>query len=114
MEQRRAPRIQPFVASCRYVVREERFAGFLTNLSRSGARVHSDAEPPAPDTPITVEVRLGGQATHVRIAGTVRWNQPSPRGGSMFGMSFDRIGAEEQRILDDVIEEFRRRAAQLT
>jgi hypothetical protein len=28
-------------------------------------------------------------------------------------MSFDGIGAEEQRVLDGVLEEFRRRAAQL-
>jgi hypothetical protein len=113
MEKRKAPRIQPFVASCRYVVGELRFTGFLTNLSRSGARVHTDAEPPPAGAEIGVEVRLGRQATHLRVPGTVRWTQPSPRGGFVFGMSFDGIGPGEQKILDEVIEEFRRRAAQL-
>jgi hypothetical protein len=56
---------------------------------------------------------MGRQATHVRLPATVRWGQPSPRGGFVFGMSFDGIHPEEQKILDGVIEEFRRRAAQL-
>jgi PilZ domain len=113
MEKRKAPRIQPFVASCRYVVGEQRYGGFLTNLSRAGARVHTDAEPPPVGAGIGVEVRLGRQATHLRVPGTVRWTQSSPRGGFVFGMSFDGIGPEEQKVLDGVIEEFRRRAAQL-
>jgi len=43
----------------------------------------------------------------------VRWVQPSSRGGFVFGVSFDSIAGEEQKILEGVIEEFRRRAAQL-
>jgi hypothetical protein len=113
MEKRQHPRIQPFVASCRYLVDERRFPGFLTDLSRAGARIHCDSEAPAKDTTITVEVRMGRLATHVRLPATVRWNQPSERGGFVFGVSFDGIGTEEQKILDSVIEEFRRRAAQL-
>jgi hypothetical protein len=113
MEQRKTPRIQPFVASCRCVVGERRFSGFLTNLSRAGARVHTDTEPPAAGAEIAVEVRLGRQATHLRVPATIRWTQSSPRGGFVFGLSFDGIGPGEQKVLDDVIEEFRRRAAQL-
>ena len=62
---------------------------------------------------ITVEVRMGRQATPVRLPATVRWGKPSRRGGFVFGMSFEGIGPDEQRILNAVIEEFRRRAAQL-
>jgi len=113
MEKRRAPRIPPFVASCRYVAGETRHAGVLTDLSRSGARVHADGEGPAPGAEVVVEVKLGRQATHVRIPGVVRWSKASERGGSVFGLSFDGIAAPEQQIVDDVIEEFRRRAAQL-
>jgi len=113
MEKRRAPRIPPFVASCRYVVGETRQTGILTDLSRSGARVHTEGEGPAPGGEVVVEVKLGRQATHVRIPGIVRWSHASDRGGSVFGLSFDGIGAAEQQIVDDVIEEFRRRAAQL-
>jgi hypothetical protein len=112
-KQRQTERIQPFVAACRYVAGDERFPGFLMNLSSAGARIHSDAEGPSAGTSITVEVRMGRQATHVRLPATVRWGQPSSRGGYVFGVSFDGIGADEQRVLDGVLEEFRRRAAQL-
>ena len=113
MEKRKNPRIQPFVAACRYVLEEQRTPGFLTDLSRAGARIHTDVEGPAKGTTIDVEVRMGRLATHVRLPATVRWSQPSDRGGFVFGVSFDGIGPEEQKILDGVIEEFRRRAAQL-
>jgi hypothetical protein len=112
-EKRHNQRIQPFVAACRYVVGGQRIPGFLTDLSSAGARIHSDLEGPSVGTSIMVEVRMGRQATHVRLPATVRWGQPSPRGGFVFGMSFDGIRAEDQKILDGVIEEFRRRAAQL-
>lgn len=112
-EKRHDPRIQPFVAACRYVEGERRTAGFLTDLSRAGARIHADAEGPAQQATITVEVRMGRMATHVRLPATVRWSKPSTRGGFVFGVSFDGIGSEEQKVLDGVIEEFRRRAAQL-
>jgi len=106
-------RIQPFVAACRYVVAGQRIPGFLTNLSYGGARIHSDVEGPAIGTSITIEVRMGRQATHVRLPATVRWGQPSPRGGFVFGTSFEGVRPEDQKVLDGVIEEFRRRAAQL-
>jgi hypothetical protein len=108
-EKRQNERIQPFVAACRYVVEERRTPGFLTDLSGGGARVHSDVEGPPVGSKITVEVRMGRQPTHVRLPATVRWGKPSSRGG--FG--FDGIGPDEKKILDGVIEEFRRRAAQL-
>jgi hypothetical protein len=113
MEKRQHPRIQPFVASCRYLDGERRIPGFLTDLSRAGARIHADVEAPAEKATISVEVRMGRVATHVRLPATVRWSKPSERGGYVFGVSFDGIGAEEQKVLDGVIEEFRRRAAQL-
>jgi PilZ domain len=113
MEKRRAFRIPPFVASCRYVVAERRHVGLLTDLSRSGARVHSEGAAPADGGEVVVEVKLGQSATHLRIPGTVRWSRPSPRGGVVFGMSFDGIGPAEQQVLDEVIQEFRRRAALL-
>ena len=112
-KQRQTERIQPFVVACRFVVEERRFPGFLMNLSQAGARIHSDTEGPAVGTSLTVEVRMGRQATHVRLPATVRWSQPSSRGGFVFGVSFDGVAGEEQQILEGVIEEFRRRAAQL-
>jgi hypothetical protein len=112
-EQRRAQRIQPFVAACRYVLAEGRIPGFLTELSPRGGRVHTDTEPPAVGTVLTVEARLGRQATHVRLPATVRWTRAVPRGGFLSGVSFDDIGPEEQGILEGVVDEFRRRAASI-
>jgi len=49
----------------------------------------------------------------LRISATVRWVQPSKRGGHVFGVSFDGIRPEEQKVVDSVVAEFRRRAAQI-
>jgi hypothetical protein len=112
-KKRKAQRIQPFVTPCRYVLDETRIPGFLTDLSERGGRIHTEAEPPAVGTVLTVEPRLGRQATHVRLPATVRWARPVPRGGFLFGVSFDGIGSEEQRVVDGVVDEFRRRAASI-
>jgi hypothetical protein len=112
-EKRRTQRIQPFVAPCRYVVGEQRVPGFLTDISRAGGRVQTDAAPPAVGTRLTVEARLGHKALPVRLAATVRWAGSSPRGGNVFGVSFDGTGPDEQAILDGVVAEFERRAASI-
>jgi PilZ domain len=112
-EKRRTPRIQPFVAPCRYVLGGKRVAGFITDISERGGRIHSDVEPPAVGAALTLEARLGRHATHLRIPATVRWSRPSPRGGFLFGLSFDGIAAETQHALEGVVDEFRRRAASI-
>jgi hypothetical protein len=112
-EKRQTQRIQPFVAPCRYVLGDRRLPGFLTDLSERGGRVHTEAEPPAAGAAVTVEARLGRQAVPVRIPATVRWVRPAPRGGSMFGVSFDGIGPDERKVIEGVVEEFRRRAASI-
>jgi hypothetical protein len=112
-EKRQTQRIAPFVAPCRYVSGEARVPAFLTDLSSRGARIHTDVAPPEPGAMIVVEVRLGGQAAHIRIPANVRWVQPSNRRGHVFGLSFEGIGSEEQKVVDSVVEEFRRRAAQI-
>jgi hypothetical protein len=112
-EKRRAPRIQPFVVPCRYVLQDRRIPGYLTDLGPAGGRVHTDIEPPAVGANVVLEARLGRQATHVRIPSVVRWSQASPRGGFVFGMSFDGIDPEARRVLETVVEEFHRRAAQI-
>jgi hypothetical protein len=112
-DKRRVPRIQPFVAPCRYVLGEQRLPGFLTNISRAGGRVQTEAAPPAVGARVTVEARLGRQALPVQLVATVRWVGSSPRGGNVFGVSFDGTGADEQRVLDGVVAEFERRAASI-
>jgi hypothetical protein len=113
-EKRHTQRIQPFVAPCRYVLGEERFPGFLTDISEKGGRVHTEVEPPAVGTALTVEARLGHKATPLRLPATVRWTRPAPRGGFLFGLLFAGVGAEEQGALEAVVDEFRRRAASIT
>jgi len=112
-EKRRVPRIQPFVAPCRYVLGEQRLTGFLTDISRAGGRVHTEAVAPAIGALVTIEARLGHQVLPVRLAATVRWVGPAPRGGCVFGVSFDGIGGAEQAIVDGVVAEFERRAASI-
>ena len=111
--ERKTVRIQPFVAPCRYVVGDSRVPGFLTDISTSGCRVQTDNEPPAKGTTLAIEVRLAGKPTHLRIPGVVRWAHTSPRGGFVFGVSFEGIGPDEQRVVDDIVEAFRRRAASI-
>jgi hypothetical protein len=113
-EKRQTQRIQPFVAPCRYVFGQERFPGFLTELSKRGGRIHTEVAPPPVGTNLEVEARIGRQPTHLPFPATVRWTRPAPRGGFLFGVSFDRIGPEEQRVLDTVVDEFRRWAASIS
>lgn len=112
-KKRQTQRLQPFVAPCRYVLGGERLPGFLTDLSERGGRIHTEAEPPAVGAALNVEVRFGRQPTHVRLPAIVRWARPAPRGGFLFGMSFDDIGPQAQKVLDGVVDEFRRRAASI-
>lgn len=111
--ERKAARIQPFVAPCRCAVGDARLPGFLTDISVSGGRVHADAEPPAVGSAVVLEVRFGRKATHLSIPGTVRWARADARGGFVFGLSFDEVGPEAHKVLEAVLEEFRRRAASL-
>ena len=112
-EQRQVLRIQPFVAPCRYVVGEQRVPGFLTEISRLGGRVQTDSAPPAVGARVAVEARLGHKALPVRLAATVRWVGSSPRGGNVFGVSFDGVGGEEQAVLDGVVADFERLAGSI-
>jgi hypothetical protein len=109
-QRRQAERIQPFVVPCRYAVGESRVPGFLTNISTLGALVHTDTEPPAAGAAILLEVRLRALPTHVSIRATIRWTQPHERGGHVFGCRFDSVGEDEQKVLDEVVADFRRRA----
>jgi hypothetical protein len=113
-QRRQAARIQPFVVPCRYAVGDTRVPGFLTDISPIGGRVHTDAEPPAVGAELLLEVRLRAQPKHVPVPATVRWTRPHERGGHVFGCRFEALGSDQRRVLDDVIAEFRKRAAALS
>jgi len=110
---RQAQRIQPFVAPCRYVLGDRRVPGFLTDLSVRGGRIHTDDEPPSVGSVLVIEARFSRQATHLRIPAVVRWTRPWPRGGFLFGTSFEGMGPKEQKALEAVVAEFHRRAASI-
>ncbi len=110
---RQSERIQPFVAPCRYVLGEQRVPGFLTDISRSGGRVHAEAEPPAVGATLTIELRLARQPLALRLPASVRWARPSERGGFVFGVNFESVGQDEQKALDALVEGFLRRAASI-
>jgi hypothetical protein len=112
-EKRQAPRIQPFVAPCRYVVADARRPGFVTDLSTRGGRIHSDGEPPAVGASVTLEIRLSRRPTRLKVPAVVEWASAAPRGGHVFGVSFGALQAEAAGVLVGVVEEFRRRAASI-
>ena len=114
-EKRRTPRIQPFVAPCQVVDGERRTAAYVTELSLEGARVACDADPPALESPVVLEVRLPRQAARSRIAGRVKWAQPAEgRKGCAFGVTFEGMGEDERASVAAVLDEFRRLAAELS
>jgi hypothetical protein len=110
---RRAQRIPPFVAPCRYVVGDERVPAFLTDLSRGGGRVNAEPEPPGVGTSVTIELRVARQPVSLRLPATVRWTGKNKSGGFVFGVSFDGVGEGEQKALDALVEGFLRRAASI-
>jgi|SRR5919197_4437091 hypothetical protein len=116
-DKRQTPRIQPFVAGCRvlYGAGPRALAGYLTDLSPRGAQVSSEGLPPPPEAEVVLEVRLGRAPALTRLPARVKWIRPAERGDwHAFGLSFEGISAAEQRTLETVVDEFRRRAAQLS
>lgn len=114
-DKRRTPRIKPFVVSCRILDGSRRLLGYLTELSTLGARVFCSEAPPAQDASVVLEVRFGRGPSRSRLAARVKWIGAGGSGdGYIFGLTFEGIGGEEQRTLQGVVEEFQRRAAELT
>ncbi len=111
-EKRRLPRIQPFVAPCRVIAGETRLSGYLIDLSLQGARVSTELPPPASETAVVLEVRLGARVARSRLPGRVKWVRPAAD-GHMFGVVFEGLSAEAERAIEAVVEEFRKRAAAL-
>jgi PilZ domain-containing protein len=115
-EKRRTQRIQPFVAPCRVLEGSRRLVGYLVDLSPQGAQVATQGTLPAVHAQVVLEVRLGRGVFHSRLPAQVLWVRgegPGP-GTKSFGLSFGRLSSEERQALEAVVEEFRRKASQLT
>ena len=116
-DKRQTPRIQPFVVPCRLL--EEPgprvVAGYLTDLSPRGAQVSTQGLPPAPEASVVLEVRLRSQPAATRLPARVKWVRAAEHGDwHAFGLTFEALSAAEQHVLESVVEDFRRRAAQLS
>jgi hypothetical protein len=111
-EQRKIPRIQPFVAPCRVVGGSRVVPGYLTDLSEAGARVTCEVDPPAADTAVTLELRIGRVAARSRVEARVAWVKAHER-GAMFGLSFAGLAPEQKKALKAVVAEFRRLADEI-
>jgi hypothetical protein len=115
-DKRRTPRIQPFVASCRVLEDPgpRPLSGYLTDLSPRGAQVSTQGLPPTPEAAVILEVRLGNDAAPSRLPARVRWVRPAEHGDwHAFGLTFETLSAAELARLESVVQDFRRRAAQL-
>ena len=112
-EKRRTERIIPFVAACRIAKgrSRSRLAGYVTDLSPRGGRVHCDAEAPGKGAVVTIEMRVGRQLTHLRLPAAVKWVRAAARSGQDFGFTFGRLDRSARQALEGVLGEFRRRAA---
>jgi len=115
VEKRRTPRIRPYVAPCRIVDGERRVRAYMADLSPAGVQVSCDMTPPSVGSFVVVEVRFGSQVRYSRLPAEVKWVRPRSAPGSphVLGLTFAGVTAEEQGVLESVLEEFRRRAAQL-
>jgi PilZ domain len=115
-DKRRTPRIQPFVAPCR--VLEEPgprpLSGYLTDLSAAGAQISTQGLPPVPESAVVLEVRLGNEPTPRRLPARVRWVRAAEHGDwHAFGLTFEAMSMAERKLVESVVEDFRRRAETL-
>lgn len=113
-EQRRTPRIQPFVARCKVIDGERELPGYLADLSTRGARVSANAPLSPGAQTVVIEVRFGRRAP-TRLPARVKWLKPGTKQGeaAVFGVVFEDIGPEGEALLESVVKEFHRRAEQL-
>jgi len=113
-EQRRSPRIHPFVARCRLLSEgHPPLLAYVTELGSGGARLRSEPTPPPVGTSVTLIVALGRGRTH--LPGAIKWVKlgTGPDGGHVFGVGFAGETDGERATLEAALEEFRRRAALL-
>ena len=112
-EKRATPRVQPFVLQCSLVYTGRELKGYLVELSLSGARIASEAEPFPAGTQVRIEVRFARRLDPASIPARVMWVHPGggPKGTNAFGISFADMNEADRELLDEVLSEFRRLAA---
>lgn len=114
-EKRKTPRVRPFIVPCRVTATGRQIDGYVTDISARGARVSTDAEVPDAGVSVRIEVRIGRRDSVGSIDGKVKWVRPSEGRGQWhsFGITFVGLSPELAAAIEAVVEDFRRRAAQL-
>ncbi len=115
-EKRRVPRVQPYVVPCRVELPNGRvLAGYVTDISPRGAQVSCQGPPPASGIRVTLEVRLRRGPVWPRLPAEVKWTRPpvAPDNNPTCGLTFLDLDAPDQKLLENALEDFFRRAALL-
>jgi hypothetical protein len=112
-EKRTTPRIQPYIVPCLLIEGERRLLGYLTDLSSRGGRAACEGAAPEPGALVVLEFRIGRQVEPSRLKAAVQWVRRSTRGMRAVGLRFEKIPAAERKALEALVEEFRRRVAEI-
>jgi hypothetical protein len=120
-DKRTTERIVPFVSACHVRDGKKRpLSGYVTEISAHGARVVCEKEPPAPGSQVTLDVRFKGRVASMHLAAEVKWVRPIAAAADehqyrfAFGLSFSSgATAEDRRLLEEIVNAFRQRAAEL-
>jgi hypothetical protein len=112
-EKRASPRIQPYIVPCVIVKGAKRLPGYLTDLSTRGGRFTCEGTAPAAGTAVYLEFRIGRQVESSRLRAAVKWVRRGPGEARSVGFRFERIKTTERTAIEDVVDDFRRRAAEI-
>jgi uncharacterized protein (TIGR02266 family) len=81
-----------------YRTRDTVAAALTRNISSGGMAVRTTL-PLAPDTPVTVSIRLPGQVGELTFDARVCWREP----GVAMGLTFTRVSAADQTTIDTCV-----------
>jgi hypothetical protein len=112
-DKRQIPRVQPFVVPCRVSEGEQRWSGYVTDMSARGAQVSLQHDAPRIGARVVLELRVRLPRTPVTLAGQVKWQRRSPT-ACIFGITFEEVPEVERQALADALEDFRRLAEELS
>jgi hypothetical protein len=114
-EKRTTPRIGPYVVPCLLIIIEAKrgLPGFLTDLSTRGGRALCEAAAPGPGARVALEFRIGKRVQPSRVLAAVQWVRRAAKGMRAVGLRFERMAAEDRKALEALVQEFRRRVAEL-
>lgn len=112
-EKRTTPRIQPYIVPCLLIEGQRGFAGYLTDLSSRGGRAACEKEAPVAGSAVELEFRIGRRVEPSRIKAAVKWVRRGVRGMRAVGLRFEKIPPAERKALEELVEEFRRRVAEI-